>query len=63
MILRAGSYVTENTDLLVKVVKVHHQNDTHAKIKAELYNASNGIHYETKNYKVYKSFITHWVRK
>ncbi len=38
-----------------------YQNDTYAKIKAELYDKKSGYLCENKRkYKVYKSFITHW---
>lgn len=62
MKLLTGKYKTDNTDLLVKVLKVQYQNDTYVKFKGELYNASNGILYERRNYKVYKDFITHWTK-
>ena len=54
------TYVTDNCDLAVDVIKVSYYNDTYIKFKGLLYNKKNGIPYETKNYKVYYDMISHW---
>lgn len=61
MKLYAGTYITHDSSYIIKVLKVSYQNDTYAKIKAELYDKKSGYLCENKRkYKVYKSFITHW---
>lgn len=61
MELKSGiDYITDNSDLLFRVHKVQYINDECYKVKGSIFNKRNGIHYETKNYKLLKSRIQHW---
>ena len=59
-----GLYVTDNSDLVIDVIKSSYWNNRYIKIKINLYNKHNGILYESRtNYKVYWENISHWRRK
>lgn len=55
-----GWYKSDLSDLMVKVVKIHYQNEECLKAKIRLYNKNNGIFYEQINVKLIKSNISHW---
>lgn len=60
--MNPGYYTSHLSDLLVKVVKVHFQNENYIKAKVEIYNKHNSIFYEKINVTLYKDRITHWRR-
>jgi len=60
MNITKGTYVSDNSDLKVEIIKVRYQNDEYIKVKAALTNKHNGIFYEMKNYKIYRKDIQHW---
>lgn len=61
MKLRRGVYVTDNSDLVITIMKVDYQTEEYAKIKCIIANKHNGIVYEVgSRYKVLKKNISHW---
>ena len=60
MNITEGDYITDNSDLLVRIYKVHYRGDGYIKAVLSLFNKRNNIHYETKNYKIYLKNVTHW---
>jgi hypothetical protein len=61
MIYNRKSYVTENSSLKITVIKIQYQNDKYVKFKGILTNRFYGYVYETKNYKLLKKNISHWI--
>ncbi len=61
MIIKSGaSYYTENSDLVITIIKVRYRADDYFKAKAKISNRYNGIIYQNKNYKIYYKNISHW---
>ena len=60
MYLTAGDYITNNSDLMVTILKVRFRHPDYTKVRAILSNRYNGIEYETKNYKIYNNWTSHW---
>ena len=58
MTLVSGRYYARNNcSLVLHAQKKYFQNKEYIKIKGSLINKYNGIVYETKNYKLYKSLL------
>ena len=63
MIVYKGTYTTNNSDLLIKVVSVAFSCEEYIKAKLILTNKKNGILYhDAKYYKLQRELISHWIR-
>ena len=60
MVLRAGKYTNDVSDLVITILKVYYQNDKYAKVKLRINHKKYGYEYEEKNYKLIKSQIESW---
>ena len=61
MIYKGRSYFTPNASLVMTILKIQYQNDQYVKFKGILSNKTNNIIYETKNYKINKDILKHWI--
>lgn len=61
MIYNKHSYTVINSSVLMTIIKIQFQNDEYIKFKGILSNKNNEIVYETKNYKLNKRDISHWI--
>lgn len=59
-ILSKGSYTIPNGSLVIVVLKIQYQNANYIKFKAHITSKTSGYIYETKNYKLLHSAISHW---
>jgi hypothetical protein len=55
-----GNWVTSNSSLKMNILKIQYSNTEYVKFKGTLTNKTNGIVYETANYKLYYKNISHW---
>jgi hypothetical protein len=58
--LTRGGYVIQNGSLRIIVLKVQYQNAEYVKFKGSIFSKSGKVWYETKNYKLRLSAISHW---
>lgn len=58
-----GLFITDNSDLVIDVIKSSYWNKKYIKMKINLYNKNGTLYESRKNYKVYWENISHWRRK
>lgn len=62
MHLSKGYYTSDNSYLIVEVIKVRYQTEEKVKFKGRIYNKVWGYCYEEKNYNLPKERILHWIK-
>lgn len=61
-LVQGAYYETDNSDLLMYIIKIRYKNDDYVKVKMTISNKINGIEYQTKTFKLYWKNIIHWKR-
>lgn len=60
MELLKAKYTSNDASIVVRIDKIHHQDNVKAKVRYTVMNKRNGIIYETRNATLMKDRIRHW---
>lgn len=61
MLYKGRNYSQQNSGLKITILKIQHVSEKYVKFKGILSNKTNGIVYETKNYKLTYEQMQNWL--